>query len=95
MSVKGYKLPSISRISSGESNVRQGAIVNTVLYARNLLGAYILHVLTTKKKGFLYKEIEVFANSVVVINFKYISVSDHHSLHLKFIQCFMSNYISI
>ena len=73
------------------SDAQHGITVNkAILYTRKLLKEQILNVLTTKKKQWLCDQMEVLANTTVVITLQNISIGNQHTIHLKLIQCYRS-----
>ena len=65
-------------------------INNTLLYTRKLLRKQILNVLPTEKKQQLCEVMEVLANTIMVLIFQYLSVSNQQVIYFKFKQCHVS-----
>ena len=65
-------------------------INNTLLYTGKLLRKQILNVLPTEKKQQLCEVMEVLVNTIIVLIFQYLSVSNQQVIYFKFKQCHVS-----
>ena len=91
MLIKGYRLPVIRWINSGDQMDSMLITVNdSISYPWILLRKEISNVLTTKKKWQLCEVMEVLAITMVEIVVQYLSASIQHTVHLKLTQYYVS-----